>query len=142
MDAIVVFVDRLTKMTRFAACTTTVTAEQTAQLFFENVYRSHGLPEEVVSDRDPRFTSALTEELYKRMGKKQAMSTTYHPQTDGQTERMNCILEDHLRHFVAPNQADWDECLVHAEFAIKAAYQESVQASPFYLNCGQHHGPP
>ena len=138
MDAIVVFVDRLTNMTRFAACTTTVTAEQTAQLFFENVYRSHGLPEEVVSDRDARFTSAFTEELYKRMGTKQAMSTAYHPQTDGQTERMNRILEDYLRHFVAPDQADWDECLIHAEFAIDAAYQESVQASPFYLNYGQH----
>ena len=138
MDAVVVFVDRLTKMTHFAACTTSVTAEQNAQLFFENVYRSHGLPEEVVSDRDPRFTSAFTEELYKRMGTKQAMSTACHPQTDGQTERMNRILEDYLRHFVAPNQADFDECLVHAEFAINAAYQESVQASPFYLNYGQH----
>ena len=85
MDAIVVFVDCLTKMTRFAACNTTVTAEQTAQLFFENVYRSHGLPEGDVSDRDPRFTSVFTEELYKRMGTKQAMSTAYHPQSNGQS---------------------------------------------------------
>ena len=137
-DAIVVFVDRLSKMARFAPTTTTVTAEGTAKLFFENVYRSHGLPSEIVSDRDPRFTSAFMRDLCKRMRTKQAMSTAYHPQTDGQTERMNRILEDYLRHFVAPNQNDWDDCLVHAEFAVNNAFQESIGASPFFLNYGQH----
>ena len=72
------------------------------------------------------------------MGTKQAMSTAYHPQTDGQTERMNRIFEDYLRHFVAPNQADWDSWLFHAEFAVNNAVQESTGASPFYLNYGQH----
>ena len=77
-------------------------------------------------------------ELCKRMCTQQAMSTAYHPQTDGQTERMNRILEDYLRHFVAPTQDDWDECLFHAEFAVNNAFQESTGASPFFLNFGQH----
>ena len=92
----------------------------------------------MISDKDPRFTSAFTVELYKRMGTKQAMSTAYHPQTNGQTERMNRILEDVLRHFVAPNQADWDSYLFHAEVAVNNAVQESTGASPFYLNYGHH----
>eukprot|EP00891_Asterochloris_glomerata_P002130 jgi/Astpho2/2130/Aster-x0095 len=132
-DAIVVFVDRFHKMARFAATTTTITAEETAQLFFDNVYCSHGLPEEIVSDRDLRFTSAFAVELYKLMGTKQAMSTAYHPQTDGQTERMSRILEDYLRHFVAPNKAEWDRCLFHAEFAVNNVVQDSTGYSPFYL---------
>ena len=102
------------------------------------MYRSHGLPSEIVSDRDPRFTSAFMRELCKLMQAKQAMSTAYHPQTDGQTERMNRILEDYLRHFVAPSQDYWDDCLFHAEFAVNSAFQESMGASPFSSNYGQH----
>ncbi len=65
------------------------------------------------------------------------MSTAFHPQTDGQTERMNCI-EDMLRHIVSPAMTNWDELLVHAQFAINNAWQESVQNTPFYLNHGRH----
>ena len=96
------------------------------------------MPSEIVSDRDPRFTSAFMRALCKYMRTQQAMSTAYHPQTDGQTERMNRILVDYLRHFVAPNQLDRDECLLHAEFAVNNAFQESIGCSPFYLNYGQH----
>ena len=69
---------------------------------------------------------------------KRCMSTAYHPQSDGQTERMNRLLEDMLRHYVSPTQTDWDTHLPLVEFAINNAYQESVQSTPFMLNYGRH----
>ncbi len=66
------------------------------------------------------------------------MSTSFHPQTDGQTERMNRVLEDMLRHYVNPYQNDWDEYLTVVEFAINNAFQTSIQNTPFFLNYGQH----
>ncbi len=66
------------------------------------------------------------------------MSTAFHPQTDGQTERMDCTVEDMLRHFVSPTMTDWDELRVHAQFAISNARQKPVQNTPFYLNHGRH----
>ena len=136
-DAIVVFVDRLTKMVHFAPTHTTVTAEQFAKLFVREVWRLHGLPKEIVSDRDPRFTSVFWQEVMRLVGTKQSMSTAFHPATDGQTERCNSILEGMLRHYVSEDQSDWDECLDAAEFAVNNAWQESVRATPFELNFGQ-----
>ncbi len=72
------------------------------------------------------------------MGIRRSMSTAYHPQSDGQTERMNRVLEDMLRHYVSPNQSDWDKHLPLVEFAINNAYQASVKETPFFLNYGQH----
>jgi hypothetical protein len=136
-DAIVVFVDRLTKMVHFTPTQTTVSAEQLAKLFVREVWRLHGLPKEIVSDRDPRFTSAFWQEVLRLVGTKQSMSTAFHPQSDGQTERVNSILEGMLRHYVSEDQTDWDQCLDAAEFAVNNAWQESVRATPFELNYGQ-----
>ena len=99
-DAIIVFVDLFSKMVHFVPSTTTATAPETARLFFDNVFRLHGLPEVIVSDRDAKFTSHFWKALFKTMGTKLAMSTAFHPQTDGQTERANRTLEDMLRAFV------------------------------------------
>ena len=110
-DAIVVFVDKLSKMVRLAATTTTVNAEGFAHLFIDNVFRSHGFPKKIVSDRDARFTGNFLTEVTKQLKIQQAFSTSFHPQTDGQTERMNRTLEDMLRHYVNPYQNDWDEYL-------------------------------
>ena len=103
-----------------------------------SVFKLHGAPQELVTDRDPRFISAFWTEACQLMQIKRSMSTAYHPQSDGQTERINRILEDMLRHYVRPSQTDWDKHLPLVEFAINNAYQESVKATPFMLNHGQH----
>ena len=136
--AIVVFVCRLTKMMHAVATVTECTAADVAFLFLSTVFKLHGAPQELVSDRDARFTSAFWTEVCQLMQIKRSMSTAYHPQTDGQTERMNRVLEDMLRHYVSPNQTDWDRHLPMVEFAINNAYQESVKSTPFMLNYGQH----
>ena len=137
-DAIWVCVDRLTKMVHIAATTTKVTAEGTAKLFRDNVWKHHGLPMDVVSDRDPRFTGNFSRELARLIGTTQSLSTAYHPESDGQTERVNRVLEDTLRHYVSSTHDDWDEYLSNAEYAINNAWHESIQTTPFMLNYGQH----
>ena len=136
-DAIVVWVDRLSKMVHFAPTTTTVTAEGLAKLFLQHVWRLHGVPLRMVSDRDPRITSEYMRLVFKMLGTKQSFSTAFHPQTDGQTERYNRVLEDCLRHYVGPGQDDWDEYLAIAEFAINSSWQETVQSEPFRLVYGR-----
>ena len=137
-DAIVVFVDRLSKMTHFGPCKGTVDSPGLAQLLLDLVVRLHGVPEEVVSDRDVRLTSSFGREFYSLLGTPQLMSTAFHPQTDGQTERMNRVLEEMLRSYVAPSLDDWDAHLSMCEFAINAAHNASVKASPFELIYGQN----
>jgi Chromo (CHRromatin Organisation MOdifier) domain/Integrase zinc binding domain len=137
-DSIVVFVDKLTKMVHLAPCNKTVTAQDFARLFFDTVCKHHGLPRQIVSDRGSVFVSNFWEELTKLFGTQRLLSSAYHPQTDGQTERYNRVLEETLRHFVNPAHDDWDVHLTSAEFAINNAWHESIQNTPFMLNCGQH----
>jgi hypothetical protein len=135
--AVCVFVDRLSKMVRLAPCHDTITAEQCADLFISHVFRSHGVPRELVSDRDTRFGSEFWAALTTQLGVTRAMSSAFHPQTDGQTERVNRAMEDVLRHFIDPSQATWARLLPIVEFAINDSWQESVQAIPFVLNYGR-----
>ena len=137
-DAIVTVVDRLTKMVHFIPCTTTVTAQQLARLFLTHIFRLHGIPQDIVSDRDPRFISGFWKEFCRLLGTRQNMSTPYHPETDGQTERLNRILEEMLRHYVAPHQDDWNTYLPACEFAINNATHDSTGFSPFFLTYGYH----
>jgi len=137
-DAIVVFVDKLTKMTHLVPTKTTISAPQLAEMFYKEIIRLHGIPKSIVSDRDPRFTSKFWKCLWKLLGTKLAMSTAYHPQTDGQTERMNRTLEDMLRAYVNFEQDNWDEHLTAAEIAINNSQQASTRFSPYYLNYGRH----
>jgi hypothetical protein len=136
-DAIVVFVDKLTKMVHYVATTTTVTAPQLSQLFMREVCRLHGVPESILSDRDPRFTAHFWRALWTQLGTKLVMSTAYHPQTDGQTERANRTLEEMLRHYVSWRQTDWDQHLSALEMACNNAKQASSGFSPYYLNYGR-----
>ena len=138
MDAIFVVVDKYSKMIHCVPTTTTVTAPELAKLFFHEVVRHHGVPSSIISDRDPRFTSSFWEQLWKQLGTKLAMSTAYHPQTDGQTERANRTIEEMLRAYVNQTQNDWDQHLVAIEFAYNNGKQASTGFSPFYLNYGQH----
>ena len=135
-DAIVVFVDKLTKMAHFTATTTTVAGPQLADIFMHEVVRLHGVPSVIVSDRDPRFTGGFWRALTLRIGIQCRYSTAYHPQTDGQTERLNRTLEQMLRAYVNSRHNDWDQFLDSAEFAYNSAPQESTKKSPFELWCG------
>jgi hypothetical protein len=137
-DAIVVFVDMFSKMVHFAPTMTTASAPDIARIFFDTIFRLHGLPKVIVSDRDSRFTSRFWKSLFRTLGTKLALSTAFHPQTDGQTERANHTLEDMLRAYVSYRQNDWDRYLSAAEFAYNTAPNASTGLSPFYLNFGQH----
>ena len=137
-DAILVFVCRLTKMVHFVPTTITVGGRATAELYRDNVFKLHGLAAEFVSDRGTQFNNAFMHNLTRLLGTKQSLSTAFHPQTDGQTERTNRVLEEMLRHFTSPRQDDWDEYLSLAEFAVNNAKQASTGQSPFYLVYGRH----
>ena len=137
-DAILVVVDRLTKMAHFLPTTTKCSALDTADLIYSHVWCRHGLSLDIVSDRDTRFTSALWKRLCELWPLARSMSTTAHPQSDGQTERTNRTLEQMLRIYVSPDMDDWDQCLAPAEFAYNNAKSVSTGYSPFYLNYGRH----
>ena len=117
-DAIYVVVDRLSKMVHVIPNRTNDTAEDCARMFVDKIYCHHGLPLEIISDRDTKFTSDFWKELMRLLNVKQGMSTSYHPRTDGQTERTNRTLEEVLRSFISPDQSDWDDLLPLVEFAI------------------------
>ncbi|KAE9165491.1 hypothetical protein PF005_g29580 [Phytophthora fragariae] len=115
----------------------TVTAADTAAHFIDCVFRHHGLPESIVSDRDPRFTSAFWSSLFQLLGTKLSMSTAAHPKTDGQTERVNRVLEDVLRSY-ATTFASWSSFLPLAEFALNNAEHASTGLTPFFANNARH----
>ena len=98
--ASVVFVDKLTKMVRLARCKKEVTTMEYAQIFVDNVFRLHGLPKVIISERDPRFTGKFWRALFDLLGTDLRFSTAFHPQTDGQSERMIQMLENFLRPYV------------------------------------------
>ena len=137
-DAIWVVVDRFSKMVHIAPTDSRVTAEDAARLFFERVFAAHGLPKEVVSDRGPQFAGHFWRQLCSRFSVRPALSTAFHPQTDGQTERMNRVIEDTLRHFVGPRQDQWDDLLPYVEFAINNSKAAATGHTPFFLNYGRH----
>ena len=137
-DSIMVVVDRLSKMTHFIPTRTDVTASQVASLFVDNIFRLHGLPKVIVSDRDSKFTGNFWKALHSLLGIKLSMSSSLHPQSDGQTERMNRCLEEALRSYVNFKQDNWDELLGCLEFALNNSIQSSTNLSPFYLNYGFH----
>ncbi|KAG2773207.1 Transposon Tf2-6 polyprotein [Phytophthora cactorum] len=135
---ILVFVCRLSKMVHLAPVPDTVTGEQAARLFVDSVFRHHGLPETFVSDREPRFTAAFWQKLFQLLGTRLHMSTADHPQTDGQTERVNRVLEDTLRSVCAAAPRTWSERLPVVEFALNNAVHASTGFTPFYLNGMRH----
>jgi len=136
-DAILVVCDRLSKMMHFIATTEGTSAEGLARLFRDNVWRLHGLPESVVSDRGPQFAAELTKELNKMLGIQTKLLTAFHPQTNGQTEHMNQELEQYLRFFVDHRQKDWPKWLVSAEFAINNKIHSTTKVFPFMANYGR-----
>jgi len=133
-----VAVDTVGKRSHFTKTVTTVTAAGAANLYLRNVWKLHGLPCKVVSDGGPQFVAAFMKELYRLLGIEAASSTAYHPQTDGQTERINQELEQYLRVFVGERQDDWYSLLPLAEFAYNNHVHSSTQQTPFLLDTGRH----
>jgi len=110
-DSILVVVDRLTKMVHFIPTMEKTLVEGLARLFRNNMWKLHGLPESIISDRGPQFVAGLMRELNEMLGIKSKLSTAFHPQTDGQTERVNQELKQYLRMFIDHRQEQWPECV-------------------------------
>jgi len=132
-----VVVDRLTKMAHFIPLKGTATSQDVAYLFYTHVWCKHGVSLNIVSDRDSKFTSHTWERLCELWPMSRSMSTAFHPQTDGQTERTNRTLQQMLRMYVSPSMLNWDQLLAPAEFAYNNARSVSTGFTPFYLNYGR-----
>ena len=130
-DAIWVIVDRLTKSAHFLPIRATYPLEKLAQLYVQEIVRLHGVPSTIISDRDPRFTSRFWGALQKAFGTRLCLSTAYHPQTDGQSERTIQTLEDMLRACVLDNRGSWDRYLPLIEFAYNNSHHASISMAPY-----------
>ena len=135
-NALLVVVDKFTKYGHFIPLTHPFTALQIAQLFMSNVYKLHGLPKAIISDRDRIFTSAVWQELFRLSDTKLMMSSAYHPQTDGQTERLNQSLEAFLRCTVHSCPKQWSKWISVAEFWYNTTTHTALGKSPFEVLYG------
>jgi len=133
-DLILVVVDRLTKIVHFILTTEKTMAEGLARLFRDNVWKLHGLPKSIISDRGPQFAVGLMQELNRILGIESKMSMAFHPQTDGQTERVNQELKQYLRMFIDHRQKQWPDWLETVEFAYNNKVHSSTKTSPFKAN--------
>ena len=129
--------DQLTKVVHFLSVKTTFTGPQLAALYMERIVCLHGVPKKIVSDRGTQFTSHFWQKVHTSLGTKLNFSTTYHPQTDGQTKRINQILEDMLRAYALQYGTSWGKSLPYAEFSYNNSYQKSLKMAPFKVLYGQ-----
>lgn len=130
-SAIMVVVDRLTKYAHFIPLSHPFTAITVAQAFVDHVVRHHGIPTSIVSDRDKVFVSSFWQTLFRLQGTRISMSSSYHPQSDGQTEVVNRTLEQYLRCFTGEQPTKWVEWLAWAEYSYNTAVHSSSKISPF-----------
>lgn len=135
-DYLWVVICRLTSMVHLIPVKTTTTASELASLYFKEIVRLHGLPDSIVSDRDSKFTSKFWSELHRLVGTRLLMSTAFHPQTDGVTERANRSIGQVLRTMVEPDQTDWVQRIPLVEFALNSNISSSTGFAPFELNYG------
>ena len=142
-NSVMVCVDRLSKMVRLIPCNKTISSEMAARKFRDHVWKDFGLPTRVISDRGPQFVSSFTRALNSLLGITENLSTARHPQTDGQTERLNQEMEQYLRIFCGKRQHDWADWLACAEFSINNKINSSTGYSTFFLNYSRNpHRPP
>ena len=130
-DAVWVIVDRLTKSAHFLTVRMTFALERFYRLYIREIVWLHGVPVSIVSDGDPRFTTHFWKSFQKAMGTRLTMSTAFHPQTDGQSERTIQVLEDMLRACVPDYKGSWEEHLPLVEFSYNNSYQASIQMAPY-----------
>uniref|UniRef100_A0A8H7KFJ6 RNA-directed DNA polymerase n=1 Tax=Bionectria ochroleuca TaxID=29856 RepID=A0A8H7KFJ6_BIOOC len=133
-DSILVVIDRLTKYGHFIPYKEASSAEDLAYQFLRHVVSHHGLPDEIISDRGTTFASKFWQSLMAQMGTKHKLSTAYHPQSNGQTERLNQTLEQYLQAYINYEQDNWVQLLPTAQIAYNSSVQESTQLSPMYTN--------
>jgi hypothetical protein len=130
-DSIWVIMDRLTKTAHFLPVHTTHKTKKYVEIYMDQIVRLHGIPRTIVSDRETPFIARFREQLQRSLGTTVIRSSTYHHQIDGQTERVNQILEDMLRANVIRYGKEWDKCLSLAEFSYNNSYQSSLKMAPF-----------
>jgi hypothetical protein len=135
-DCILVVVDKFTKFGHFIPLSHPYTASSVAKLFMNHVYRLHGFPVSIISDRSPVFTSTFWQHLFKSVGAELKLSSSYHPQTDGQTERVNQCLETSLCCFVNACPKKWIDWLPAAEYWYNTSLHSSLGCSPFEVLYG------
>jgi hypothetical protein len=136
-DSIWVIVDRLTKTAHFIAIHTIYSVQHYAELYIDQIVRLHGIPKTIIFDQRTQFVARFWEQLHECLGTKLIRSSSYHPQTDGQTERVNQIVEDMLRASILHFDKSWDKCLSLAEFSYNNSYQASLKMAPFDALYGQ-----
>jgi hypothetical protein len=136
-DSIWVIVDRLTKVAHFIPVKTSYSGPQLAELYMSRIVCLHGVPKKIVSDRGTQFTSRFWEKLHEALDTQLHFSFAYHLQTDGQTERVNQILEDMLRACDLQYGRSWDKSLSYAEFFYNNSYQENLKMAPFKMLYGR-----
>jgi len=136
-DAILVVCDRFSKIAHFIATTEKTSAERLTKLFRDQVWKLHGLPESIVSDRGVQFVTGIMKELNNLLGIQTKLLMAYHSQTDGQTERVNQELEQYLRVFINHRQEQWPDWLGMAEFAYNNKIHMATKVSPFKANYSQ-----
>src|SRR6266508_4152271 len=130
-DSIWVIIDRLTKTAHFLPVRADFSAQKYAKLYIARIISLHGVPKTIISDRGSQFMSHFWEHLHSALGTRLIHSSAYHPQTCGQIERVNQVLEDMLRACALTYIKNWEECLPLAEFAYNNSYQKSLQMAPF-----------
>jgi hypothetical protein len=130
-NSIWVIIDRLTKSAHFIPVHTKYRVEKYAKIYITRVLCLHGVPKTIISDRGSQFVALFWEQLHTSLGTHLIYSSTYHPQTDGQTGRVNQILEDMLRACVMEYPGSWDKNLLWVEFSYNNTYQESLKMAPF-----------
>jgi transposase InsO family protein len=130
-DSIWVIVDRMTKTAHSIAVHTTYSVQDYKKLYIDQIVILHGIPKTIVSDRGTQFVAHFWEQLHESLGTNLIRSSSYHPQTDGQTERVNQIVEDMLRASIIHFDKSWDKYLSLAEFSYNNSYQASLKMAPF-----------
>jgi transposase InsO family protein len=135
-DSIWVLMDRLTKVAHFNPVKTTYSGLQLAELYMSRIVCLHGVPKKIVFDRGIQFTSKFWERLHETLDTQLRFSSAYHPQIDGQNERVNHILEDMLRACDLQCGRSWDKSLSYAKFSYNNSYQERLKMAPFELLYG------
>ena len=133
---ILVVVDRLSKYAHFIPLSHPYIAIGVARLFFDNIFKLHGLPKSIVCDRDPTFTSAYWRELFYLNGTSFNFSSSYHPKTDGQSEVVNRTLEMYLRCFTSSRPKEWLKWLPWAEFCYNTSWHSVIKKTPFEVVYG------
>jgi transposase InsO family protein len=136
-NSIWVIVDRLTKVAYFIPVKTTYSRPQLAELYMSKIVCLHVVLKKIISDKGTQFTSRFWERLHETMDTQLRFNSTYHPQTNGQTERVNQILEDMMRVCALQYGRSWDKSLSYAEFSYNNSYQESLKMVPFEMLYGR-----